>query len=63
MNLPDQRYKVGEKVVAKAIPEVPLQIRRFVDRIYYCRLINDPDSRDLVYFERELKNYITYCCE
>jgi hypothetical protein len=57
MNSPDQKYKVGEKVVAIAIPAVQLCIRRFVDRIYYCRLVSDPDSNDLVYFERELISY------
>jgi hypothetical protein len=57
MNVQEQKYKVGEKVVAIASPHVPMQIRRFVDRIYYCRLVSDPDSYDLVYFERELASY------
>lgn len=54
MNLLHQKYKVGEKVAAFAAPEVQLTIRRFVDRIYYCRPLTSPESPDLVYFEREL---------
>jgi hypothetical protein len=52
---PVQKFRVGEKVVARSIPGEQLTIRRFADRIYYCRLVMAPDSPDLIYFERELK--------
>lgn len=54
MSLSEQKYKVGDKVIVKSRPDVQLTIRRFVDRIYYCRLVSDPGSPDHVYFEREL---------
>lgn len=48
------KYVAGETVYAKADPEVELVVRRYVDRIYYCRFPNDPDRKELVLFEREL---------
>jgi len=48
------KYKAGEKVFAKAHPEVPLVVRRYVDRIYYCRFSKSPDAGELVLFEREI---------
>jgi len=48
------KYKVGTTVFAKAIPEEPLIIRRFAAKVYYCRLADNSDDSDLVYFEREL---------
>lgn len=47
-------FLVGETVFAKVQPEVLLVIRRYVDRIYYCRLKDKNDDRDLVYFEHEI---------
>lgn len=54
MILSHQKYNVGEKVTALATPNVQLIVRRFVDRIYFCRPAGSPASPDLVYFEREL---------
>lgn len=51
---PVGKYKVGTTVFAKKIPNEALVIRRFVAKIYYCRLADDSDKDDLVYFEREL---------
>jgi hypothetical protein len=48
------KYPIGAKVFAKAIPDELLIIRRFVAKIYYCKLADDSDANDLVYFEREL---------
>ena len=48
------KYKVGASVFAKAIPDEHLIVRRFVANIYYCKLADDSDPSDLVYFEREL---------
>jgi hypothetical protein len=53
-NIPEQKYEVGEKVFARSAPGDQLKIRRFVDRVYFCRLVSDPQGPDLVYFEREL---------
>ena len=53
---PEGKYKAGEVVYAKINPDLKLVIRRYLDRIYYCQLQADPKNKDLVYFERELRN-------
>lgn len=49
-------YKEGDVVCAKENPTLKLVIRRYVDRIYYCKVQADPNAKELVYFERELVN-------
>lgn len=48
-------FKAGEIVCAKVNPTLNLVIRRYIDRIYYCRIQEEPGKKELVYFERELK--------
>lgn len=48
------KYKPGEKVFAKKDPNVALIVRRYIDRIYYCKFQDDPDKRELALFEREI---------
>ena len=55
METQDQKYKLGELVVANEAPLVQLKVRRFVDRIYYCKRTTGPGLSDLVYFEREIR--------
>lgn len=50
----ENKYKEGEEVFAKVNPSLKLIIRRYVDRIYYCKIKKDPTLKELVYFEREL---------
>ena len=50
----DNKFKEGEIVYAKEYPTIPLIIRRYVHRVYYCRIVDDPENKELVYFEREL---------
>lgn len=50
----ESRYKEGETVCAKVEPSLKLIVRRYVDRIYYCKILEHPDRDELVYFEREL---------
>lgn len=47
-------YKEGDVVCAKENPTKKLVIRRYVDRIYYCKVQDDITAKELVYFEREL---------
>lgn len=54
MDSTENKYKEGETVVAKVNPELKLIIRRYVDRIYYCKIPGEPERKELVYFEREL---------
>ncbi len=48
------KYHEGDTVTAKVNPELKLVIRRYVDQIYYCKIQDDPEQKELVYFEREL---------
>ena len=34
----ENKYKEGEEVYAKVNPSLKLIIRRYVDRIYYCKI-------------------------
>lgn len=50
----DNAYKEGTLITAKSHPDRTLVICRYIKRIYYCKPIDDPDGKALVYFEREL---------
>ena len=50
------RYKEGETVYAKVNPKQRLTVRCFLDQIYYCRITNEPNKKELVFFERELQS-------
>ena len=50
------KYKEGEEVYAIVNPSLKLIIRRYVHRIYYCKIKEDPTRKELVYFEREISS-------
>jgi len=50
----DHRFKPGEVVYAKESPGTALTVRRYVDRIYYCKVRDDDQQKERVYFDREL---------
>jgi hypothetical protein len=50
----DNNYKSGTFITAKNDSEKQLIINRYLDRIYYCEAVNDPEHKLLAYFEREL---------
>ncbi len=52
----ENKYKEGETVYAKVNPECKLIVRRYVKRIYYCTIRDNPEEKELVFFERELAN-------
>jgi hypothetical protein len=52
----DNKYQEGSTVCAKLNPTQKLLIRRYVNRIYYCKIQNDLAHKELVYFDRELMN-------
>lgn len=54
----ENKYKEGEIVYAKVDPGLKLVIRRYVDRIYYCKIQDDPNRKELVYFDREILPFI-----
>ncbi len=50
----ENKYKEGDVVYSKIDPTLKLVIRRYVKRIYYCKIQEDAGRKELVYFEREL---------
>ena len=50
----ENKYKKDEVVYERIRPALKLVIRRYVDRIYYCMVQENPTRKELVYFEREL---------
>lgn len=50
----ENKFKEGSEVYALVHPEIMLVVRRYVDRVYYCKVKDHPDQKELVYFEREL---------
>lgn len=52
----ENKYKEGDIVFANEDPTKKLVVRRYVDRIYYCKVDGDSFAKERVYFERELVN-------
>jgi len=50
----ENKYKEGQVVHANENPGLKLVIRRYVDRIYYCKVQEDLTRKELAYFERQL---------
>lgn len=48
------KYPERSVVYAIAKPEVKLIVKRYMDRVYYCRALLDPAQKELTFFEREL---------
>lgn len=48
------KYLAGDVVDAKVNPDLKLVIRRYIDQVYYCKVQDDPEAKELVYYEREL---------
>jgi hypothetical protein len=48
------KYNAGDVVFAKVNPDLKLVIRRYIDQVYFCKVQNDLERKELVYFEREL---------
>jgi len=47
-------YAEGSFITAKENPARNLIVSRYLDRIYYCNVVDDPTHKLLAYFEREL---------
>jgi hypothetical protein len=50
----DNIYPEGTLITAKVNPGLPLVIRKYYQRIYYCAIVGDPAHKHFAYFEREL---------
>lgn len=53
-NINEHKYKAGEVVYQKANPDVKLVVRRYLNRIYYCKFQDDAERKELALFEREI---------
>lgn len=50
-------FKTGDIVCAKINPRKPLKVRLFARKVYYCDVLNEPNEKEEVYFEREIELY------
>ncbi len=50
----DNIYEEGTLITAKSHPLRQLRIVKYYQRIYYCAIVGDEMTKQLVYFEREL---------
>ncbi len=50
-------FKAGDLVCAKTNPTKPLKVRIYARKVYYCDVLNHPEEREQVYFEREIEVY------
>ncbi|MCG6191534.1 hypothetical protein [Maribellus maritimus] len=55
----ENKFNEGEIVYAKVNPGLKLIIRRYVDKIYYCKIQDEPGRKELVYFEREILPFLS----
>ena len=54
-----KKYKKGDLVCAKVRPSVILVVRLYVRKIYHCTIQNDSMANELLYFDSELRPYIS----
>ncbi len=52
----ENKYTSGDIVYAKVNPKEKLVVRRYIDKIYYCKYHDEPDRKELPLFTRELVN-------
>jgi hypothetical protein len=50
----DNIFEEGSTITARARPDQPLVIIKYLERIYYCSALDAPDQKHFAYFEREL---------
>lgn len=50
----ENKFKEGDVVYERTHPTQKLIIGRYADRVYYCKALENPTRKELVYFEREL---------
>jgi hypothetical protein len=55
ISVTQNKYKEGEVVYANSDPKRKLVISRYIDRIYYCYLQQNPSIKNLLFYERQLK--------
>jgi hypothetical protein len=51
----ENKYKQGDIVNERVRPTQKLIVSRQFNKIYYCKIHENPQRKELVFFERELK--------
>lgn len=54
----ENKYKEGDIVNERVRPSQKLIVSRLMNKIYYCKIQENPDRKELVFFERELQSDI-----
>lgn len=54
----EPKFKQGEIVYERVRPAQKLVVRSHMGQIYYCKAEEHPNSKELVYFERELMSKV-----
>jgi hypothetical protein len=54
MTIKENKFKNGELVFERTNPYQKLMVSRYADRVYYCKIVDAPTRKELVYFERDL---------
>lgn len=52
----ERKYKEGDIVNERVRPMQKLIVSRLFNKIYYCKIVENPQRKELVFFERELKH-------
>jgi hypothetical protein len=50
----ENKYPVGSLIYARAFPDQKLFIDAYKHRIYYCGVVDHPETKQFAYFEGEL---------
>ncbi len=52
----ENKYKQGDIVNERVRPLQKLIVSRLLNKIYYCKIQENPRRKELVFFERELQS-------
>ena len=50
----DNIYPVGTMIFAREQPNLKLIIEQYMQRVYFCRVLDQPGTKQIAYFEKEL---------
>lgn len=50
----ENKFKEGEVVIERIRPSQKLMVKKYVSKLYYCKAMEDPSRKELVFYEREL---------
>jgi hypothetical protein len=53
-NIMEIKFKEGDEVYERIRPDQKLIVSRFFGGVYYCKVVENPQRKELIYAEREL---------